>query len=371
MSPVVVEPLELPRDILRFVRPWWPIHADDPHWVPPLIPERKEFLDPRRNPYFRQAKIQCFLASRDGVPLGTIAATLDHRLQEQEPGVGMFGFFEFVNDDEVAGALLEAATSWLKSEGMTLLRGPFNFNSNHEFGLLVDGFDTDPCFMNPHNQSFHGPMYERLGMTKAKDWYAYWMDKGPIPERVQKVNERFMKRNPDITIRRMDTRHFKREVDLFFEIYNDAWEDNWSHIHLSGDEIQFLAKGFKQVVDPNLTWFAYVKDEVAGAVITFPDYNQVAKKMNGHVFPFGWWHFLMGRRKIDALRVFVLGIKHKFQHLPVGAPLYMKTWEVGLTMPIRGAEASLILEDNHRMRGALEKLGARVYKTYRTYEKAI
>src|SRR5690606_10558689 len=122
------------------------------------------------------------------------------------------------------------------------------------------------------------------------------------------------------------------------------------------------------VLNPDLCWFAYVDGEVAAASITLPDFNQVAKKMNGRILPFGWWHFLTGRRRIDALRVFVLGVKRRFQRLPLGAPLYLKTWEEGKKLPIRGAEASLVLENNHRMRGALEKLGGRIYKTYRTYE---
>jgi hypothetical protein len=368
---VLVEPIELPRDRMRFVKAWWPIHEGDTHWVPPLLAERKEFFDPRRNPYFRTATVKCFLATRDGNPVGTISATVDHRVQEQEPGVGLIGFFEFVDDEEVARALLDAATGWLRAQGMKKVRGPFNFNSNHEFGLLVDGFDTDPCFMNPHNPAYHGPIYERLGFRKQVDWYAYWMDKGPIPQRVKHVRDRILTRNKDITLRKADLRHFDREVALFFEIYNDAWEDNWGHVRLAREEIDFIAKGFRQVVNPDLAWFAYVGDEVAGAVIVFEDFNQVAKKMNGRIIPFGWWHFLFGRKKIDALRIFILGVKTKFQHLPLGAPLYVQIWEEGLKLPIRGAEASLVLEDNHRMRGALEKLGARVYKTYRTYEKDI
>ena len=129
-----------------------------------------------------------------------------------------------------------------------------------------------------------------------------------------------------------------------------------------------MAKNLKMVLDPELCFFAYVDDECAAASITLPDFNQIAKKMNGRIFPFGWWHFLWGRRSIDALRVFVLGVKRKHQRMPLGAPLYLKTWEEGKKLPIRGAEASLILETNTRMRGALEKLGGRIYKTYRTYE---
>jgi hypothetical protein len=368
MSQVQVRAIELPREVPLFVKSWWRIYATDAHWVPPLISERKLFFDPARNPYFRKADVRCFVAERDGKVVGTIAATVDHRQQEIEAGVGFFGFFEFIDDVEVAEALKEAARGFLAEKGMRVARGPYNLSTNHEFGLLVDGFDTDPCIANPHNSAYFPGIYDRIGMRHAKDWYAYWLDKGPIPATVNAISERFLKRHPQLTLRKMDPQHFDREVELFYEIYNDAWENNWGHVHLDRDEFLFQAAGLKQILDPSLCWFAYMDDEIAGASITLPDFNQVAKKMNGRIFPFGWWHYLTGRSRIDALRVFVLGIRQKYQHLPLGAPLYIKTWEEGMKLNIRGAECSLILDDNHRMRGALEKLGGRIYKTYRVYE---
>lgn len=368
---IVVRAVELPREAARFVKSWWPIYRDDPHWVPPLIGERKRFFDPSVNPYFRVADVGCFVAERDGVVVGTIAATVDHKQQQHEPGIGFFGFFEFVDDERVARGLLDAALAFLSARGMKIARGPFNFNTNHEFGLLIDGFDTDPCIANPHNRAYYGPMYERLGLAKAMDWYAYWLDKGPAPANIQAISDRVVRRTPDLVLRKYEPSRFQAEVELFFEIYNDAWEENWGHVAFERDEFMFVAEGLRQIIDPNLCWFAYIGGEVAGASVTLPDFNQVAKKMNGRVLPFGWWHFVFGRRKIDALRVFTLGIKHKFQHLPLGATLYIKTWEEGQKLPIRGAECSLILENNVRMRGAMEKMGGRIYKTYRTYERAV
>lgn len=182
------------------------------------------------------------------------------------------------------------------------------------------------------------------------------------------MHERFMSRHPEVTLRPMDVKNYDRDVDLFWELYNDAWSENWGHIEMTEAEFRFKAAGLKAVLDPELAFFVYVGDKMAGAVISLPDYNQVAKKMNGRLFPFGWWHFLMGRKKIDRGRILVLGIKQEFQQMPLGLPLYVRTWDVCLKKGYRGAEASLVLEDNSRMRGALEKLGAQIYKTYRTYE---
>jgi len=368
MSRIEIRPVSLPGDVAKMCKSWWPIYADDPHWVPPLIFERKDFLNPEKNPYFKHADVQFWMAWLDGKPVGSISAQVDHELQKAEPGVGMFGFFEFIDDKEVSGALFEAASGWLREKGMKVARGPFSFNTNHEFALLVDGFDTDPMIANPHNRPYYASHYEAAGMHKAMDWYAYWMDKGEVPVKIKKIADWFLKRNPDIRIRKMDLSNFDEEARLFREIYNDAWEHNWSHVYMTEEEFYFAAAGLKQIIDPELCYFLYMGDELAGASITLPDYNQIVKKMNGGLFPLGWWHWLTGRKKIDALRVWVLGIKKKFQKLPLGAPLYLQTWEDGKKRDIRGAEASLILESNVRMRGALEKLTARIYKTYRTYE---
>ena len=366
---LTVRPIELPREAATFIKAWWPINEADDQWVPPLIMERKEFFDPNKNPYFQKAEVRCFLATRDGKPVGTIAATVDRDQVQAEPGLGLFGFFEFIDDDDVAKALWEAASSWLAQQGMTRARGPFNFSQNHEFGMLIDGFDTPPMISNPHNQAYYQRIYEEvLGLEKAMDWYAYWLEPGPVPPTIARITERFLKRNDNVTIRTMDMANWDAEVDLVKEIYNDAWEDNWGHVQMSDAEIDYMAKGLKQIIDPKLCFVAYVGDDPAAISVTLPDFNQVAKKMNGRIFPFGWWHFLTGRKKIDALRILILGVKKKYQRLPVGAPLYVKTWEEGLSRGVRGAEASLILENNHRMRGALEKLGARIYKTYRVYE---
>jgi ribosomal protein S18 acetylase RimI-like enzyme len=363
---VDIVPVEFPRDTMKFVKCWWPIYAEDPQWVPPLLMDRKDFFNPAKNPYFKHADVQGFMAFKDGKAVGTIAATVDHRLQETEEGkdVGMFGFHEFIDDDEVAGKLLDAAAKWLTERGMTDMQGPFNFSPNHEFGLLIDGFDTPPMLLNPHSRDYFGPVMDRVDMHKRKDWYAYWIDYKPEPPAiVTKISERLLKRHPEITLRPANMASFDKEVDALYEIYNDAWSDNWGHVHMSEEEIVRVAKDLKQILDPNLVWMAEVNGEPVGVAVALWDYNQVAKKMNGRIFPFGWWHFLTGKGKIDTLRIYVLGIKKEYQHLPLGAPLYAKVWAEAAKRKPRGAECSLILEDNFRMRGAIEKLGGEIYKT--------
>ena len=362
-----IRAIELPRDAGRFVKSWWPIYEDCAEWVPPLIFERKQFFNPKKNPYFEVADVQCFMAYRDGRPVGTIAATVDHAYQEHHPGEGFFGFFEFMNDPEVAQALRDAAAAWLTEKGMHKMLGPFNFNTNHEFGLLIDGFDTPPAILNPHNADYYPGIYDGMGMEKAMDWYAYWIDFQEVPPLLARITERFMSRNPEVTLRTVDMKDFDRDAEFLYEIYQDAWQNNWGHVHLTRKEFMHMAKGLKMFIDPKFAMIAEIDGEPAALALTLPDWNKVVKGMNGRLFPFGWLHFLLGRKKADTARILILGVKQEHQRKPLGAPLYHAIWEEGIRQRTKGAEASLILENNHRMRGALEKMGFSIYKTYRTY----
>ncbi len=369
MLSVEVVPISLPRDTVRFVKAWFPIYQDDPQWVPPLLIERKRFFDPSKNPYFKVAKVQCFIATRDGRDVGTISATVDAVYQEEEPGVGFFGFFEFIDDPTVAQALLTAARRWLAEQGMDRMIGPFNFNTNHEFGLLVEGFDSPPYIANPHNSAYYPKIYEKIGLRPVMDWYAYHVDSEMSGvKRMQKLGNRLLARHPEITIRSLDMPHFDEEVGKLREIYRDAWEQNWGHVRVTDEEFDFLAEGLKQVLDPELCLVAEVAGRTAAISVTLPDMNQVVKKMNGRVFPFAWRHLLMRKKIITRVRVFMLGVAKEFQSLPLGAALYARSFDVGRSKGLGQGEASLILETNTRMRGALEKMGATIDKTYRNYE---
>ena len=177
-----------------------------------------------------------------------------------------------------------------------------------------------------------------------------------------------MSRHPEVTIRTVDMSNFERDAAFLYEIYQDAWQNNWGHVHLTEKEFMHMAQGLKPFIDPDFAMIAEIDGEPAALALTLPDYNQVVKKMNGRLFPFGWYHYMTGRKKIDTIRIFILGVRQEYQRMPLGAPLYHRIWEEGIKRKTRGGEASLILENNHRMRGALEKMGFRIYKTYRTYE---
>jgi GNAT superfamily N-acetyltransferase len=368
---LTVRPIRLPAEAALVIEFPWTVYRGDRHWVPPLRFERAAFLDPERNPYFRVADVQFFVAERGREVVGTISAHVDHGYQAAEPGAGFFGFFEFVDDVTVARELIGAAAGWLRSRGMTRMLGPLNFNTNHECGLLVDGFDGDPVVYMTYNPRYYPERYEELGLAKAKDLLAYWKDAEPIAPRLEAAARWFARRHPEVRIRPADTRNFRAELDLFKSIYNDAWEDNWGFVRFTDAEFDKIAEGLRPMIDPRLCYVAEVDGDPAAFSLTLRDFNQVVKPMNGRRFPVGWWHWLTRRGRVRTARIFALGVRRQYQHLPIGLPLYLRTWEAGLAMGLTGAEAGWVLEDNHRMRGPLEKLGAKAYRTYRIYETAL
>jgi GNAT superfamily N-acetyltransferase len=364
---IEVRAIDLKTERDAFLRFPWQVMEADPHWVPPLIFERRAFFDPDSNPYFQNAEVQCFMAFRDGKPVGTISAHIDKGYQAVEPDVGFFGFYEFIDDVDIARSLLETALDWLADRGMCRAMGPFNFNTNHECGLLIDGFDIDPLVLMTHNPPHYPEIYGQLGLVKMKDLYAYWIDIGPVPARIAAIADRFAQRNPEFTVRPVDTRNYRAEVEIARKLYNDAWADNWGFVQLTDAEFDKVAADLKPMVDSR---FCYVVEREGVPVafsITLPDYNQVVKPMNGRLFPLGWWHYLTRRSKVNQVRVFALGVAKEWQHKPLGALLYKRTWEAAEAAGMRGGEASWILDDNHNMRSALEKLGGRIHKTYRIY----
>ncbi|NOY27304.1 MAG: N-acetyltransferase [Oligoflexia bacterium] len=368
---VEIRPVES-QDISQFIRFPWTIYGKDAHWVPPLIYERKEFFDRAKNPYFDLAQVKLWMAWRDGKPVGTISAQVDVGYQSVDPKTGFFGFFEFIDDVAIARCLLQTATDWLREQGMVRAQGPFNFNTNHECGLLVDAFDSDPLVLMTYNRDYYPRIYEELGLSKVKDLYAYWLAAGPMPEQIERIAARVAQRYPQYRVRSIDMKHYQDEVELARVLYNDAWSDNWGFVKLTDVEFEKVAKGLKPMIDPRLCFVVEhtAKDGTVEPVafsLTLPDFNQVVKPMNGRIFPFGWYHYLTRKSKVDQLRIFTLGVARAHQRRPLGVLLYQKTWEAGLKMGVKGAECSWVLEDNHRMRGAIEKLGGSIYKTYRIY----
>ena len=337
-----------------------------------------KLLDPARNPFFEHAEVAYFMAYRDGRPVGRIAA-ITNRLHNQihEDKVGFFGWFECEYDHDAANALLGAAATWLKAGGHDVMRGPASFSVNDECGMLVDGYDTPPTLMMPHNPPYYKRLVEGAGFRKAKDLLVY---RGgyesmfiPVPERLSRGTELIQKRQ-GITLRPFNMADFDNEVAKIKVLYNKAWEKNWGFIPMTDKELDFLAEQFKPVAVPELIPFAEKDGEVIGFGLCLPDLNTVFRRhRSGRMTPALIADLLyhLKLRRLRRLRILLLGITPEWRGKGVDAMLYHWIWTRGRDMGFSWGEAGWILEDNPVMNAGLEKMEFTVYKTYRLYDKAL
>jgi len=374
-----VVPVETLADRKAFVGFQFELYRNDPLWVPYLRSERMEFTDRTRHPFFQHAEVAFFRAVRNRRTIGTIAAIRnDAYNQFHGEKTGFWGLFDVVEEYPVAEALFDAARDWCQAQGLETLRGPMSYSTNEECGLLVDGFHLPPVVMMTYNPRYYPTFVERYGFAKAKDLYAYRLETsmflpgGPgMPEKVGRVAEVAQKRYR-VAVRKADLRHFNEELRRVKQVYNDAWSRNWGFVPMTEAEIDHLAEGLKQFLDPDILFIAEVDGRPVGVSVSLPDINQALIHIrDGRLFPFGWAQFLWYRRRVDALRVIIMGVIKEYQLRGVDAIFYLKTLEEGARKGYRWGEMSWILEDNVPMRQAMESLGGVIYKTYRVYDLAL
>jgi hypothetical protein len=365
------------RDLTRFIKLPWRLYRNEPNWVPPLVRERRQFLDRKRNPFFEHTDAELFLAWRDGRPVGRISAHVDRSFNEfQGNEWGLFGFFEAENDAQVADALLSAAQSWLSERGRDRMVGPMDFTTNDECGLLVEGHDRRPQILQGWHHPYYRELLEGWGLEKAMDLYMWELrldkveEKGGFHPMIQEA-ARKVREEHGVTIRHMRKGDFEAELGRFLEVYNAAWERNWGFVPLNDKEVRHYAKDLKPILDENWTWIAERDGEILGASLTLPDVNQALAHMNGRLLPLGWAKFLWYRRKIDGCRVFALGVKPEHQHLGIAAAFYIEHLVEADPDGIWWGEMGWILETNEPMNRAMEGMGGRIVKRYRIFEKPL
>jgi GNAT superfamily N-acetyltransferase len=371
-----VKPVRSRRDRREFIDLPFRLHANAEQWVPPLKLERTLFLSPRFNSWFDHAEAELFLARRDGRVVGRISAQVDRNFNEyQGNDWGMFGFLELEEDAEVLRALLAAAEAWLRERGRDRMVGPMDFTMNDEAGVLIEGFDREPFIKQPWHPPYYQRLCEEAGLAKAMDllmWELYIEGRGNIHPSIVEMAEK-LEPEHGIRIRKMSRRKLRRELDLFGETYNEAWKDNWGFTPYTKEDLDTYAKDLQLVYDRN--WFMVAEKvdtgEAVGIAITVPDINQVLERMNGRIFPAGWWHFLRRGKIMDRVRVGFLGVKPEYQHTGVAAGLYIEHFDMAEVTPQTWGEMGWILETNEAMNRGMEGMGGKVVKRYRVYEREL
>jgi GNAT superfamily N-acetyltransferase len=376
---VEIRPVRSRRDLNAFIKLPLAVYSNEPRWVAPLLSDVRKRLDREHNPFFAHAEAEYLLAYRDGRPVGRISAHVDRHLNEfQDNDWGLWGWFECADDPEAARALFAAAEAWLRERGRGTMVGPMDFTTNDECGLLIEGHERPPLILCP----WHHPYYQRLieqdlGLGKAMDlymWSLHVTGRDKVNPLIWEVAAK-VESDHGIVCRNFRKHDMDREIGRFLEVYNAAWERNWGAVPLTEAEVRHMASDLKPVLDENWAMVAERKDtgEIVGVALTLPDYNQVLARLRpkGRLLPFGWLTFLRYRGRIDAVRVFALGVKPEYQHTGIAARFYEMHFDAAERTPQKGGEMGWILEVNRPMNRAMEGMGGEIVRRYRIYEKPL
>jgi GNAT superfamily N-acetyltransferase len=377
MTSVEIRPVTTRGELRTFIKLPWRLYRNERNWVAPLLMDLKKRLDPKRNPFFKHARAQYFLAYRDGRAVGRVSAHIDRNFNEfQDNDWGLFGWFECEDDAEAARALLDAAAGWLRERGRDRMVGPMDFTTNDECGLLIEGHERPPIILCPWHHAYYQRIFEQdLKLPKAMDLYMWslWVTgRDKVHPAIWEMADK-LEADHGIVCRGFRKHDLYAEVSRFLEVYNAAWERNWGFVPLTADEVRHMAKDLKPILDENWAMIAERKDtgEVVGAALTLPDYNQVLAKLNGRLLPFGWITALRERKKIDTVRVFALGVKPAYRHTGVAARFYQMHFDAAERTPQRGGEMGWILEVNEPMNRAMQGMGGEIVRRYRIYEREL
>ncbi|MCF7859305.1 MAG: GNAT family N-acetyltransferase [Candidatus Cloacimonetes bacterium] len=360
-------------DLNKFIKFPFELYKNDPCWVPPLISDQKIFFDPKKNPYFKHSEVQLFLAYKADKLVGRISAqTNKNHNNVHKDKVGFFGFFECIDDQQVADALFDAARNWLKEKDLNIMRGPASFSVNDECGLLMDNFALSPVVMMTYNPQYYLKIFDNYGLEKAMDLLAYNAKVKPPPPRLKKLANKIEKRG-QFTVRNLKTKNKKRlrkDIEKIFSIYEEAWSNNWGYVPMSAEEFDLLVDSLLPIILPEMIFIAEIEDEAVGLLVTIPDYNFVLKKMKGRMLPLGWLKFLLNKNRIPRLRVVIMGVLDEFKGRGIDVVMYCKIHEVAgkYKNKFKEAEFSWILESNSMMNKIAHTLEAEVYKTYRMFD---
>lgn len=371
MSTLIVKPVTNRREKKQFLHLPWSLYRDDPNWIPPLRMNQKELVGYARHPFYDNAEGQTFLAIADGKPAGRLLALVNRAHNERyRENRGFFGFFECIEDQEVASGLFDAAREWLAERGMQSIRGPANPSLNYECGLLVDSFDSPPTFMMTYNPPFYADLIEGYGFRKVEDMYAFYGHVDMIDTLDSKLQyiiegakERF-----DVKMRTLNKRRFREEVRMFLDIYNRSLLGTWGFVPLAASEIEHMSASLRWLIIPELTTVAEVEGKQVAAVFGLLDYNHVIRQMDGRLFPLGFLTLLSKRRTITKARIMAANVLPEFQKWGLGLLLLDELLPYSLKWGLREVEFSWVLESNHLSRSSLERGGAILQKTYRMYD---
>ncbi|HED31276.1 MAG TPA: GNAT family N-acetyltransferase [Prosthecochloris aestuarii] len=376
--PIKIRRVQTRRERRQFIRFAWTIYRNDPelnaNWVPPVISDYMSTLDKGSYPLYEHADLAMFTAWRQGRMVGTIAAVENRRHNEiHGDNVGFWGFFECINDQDVANSLFDAAAAWLRTKGLDTMRGPVSPSMNDQCGMLVRGFDTPPVFLMLYNPPYYNRLVKNYGHDIGQELLAWYIDQDKIDiERLRRIAAHVQKRE-QLTIRTLRMKDFDDEVKKIREIYNKAWEKNWGFVPMTDREFAYMAKNMKSVAREEFIYFVEDRDGRAiGFSLTLPDMNIPLRHVNGNPYtPWGLVKFLWYGRKISAFRTITMGVLPEYRNKGIDSMLNAHISEYGGKFGLYSSEMSWVLKSNEAMSKLAKVIGGIPYKEYVIYEKAI
>ncbi len=363
------------KQIKRFIDFPHTLYAGDPNYVPEIYLAQKEMFDVKKNPFFKHSNVQLFLAEDQGKVVGRIAAIHNVNYNNYtNKNVGFFGFFDVIEDYNIASQLLQVAEKWLKSKNLDGIIGPTNFSTNDTAGLLIKGFDRPAVYGMTYNRPYYQDFLERFGFGKSMDLLAYLITSQSVNQRSldlsARLEERLQKRG--ITVRNVNMKKFKAEVREIKEIYEGAWDKNWGFVPPTSAEFDNLADGLKMIVNPDYISIAEHDGKPIGFAVAIPDINEIMRTIKrGRLLPFGIFKLLWRKNKVKRIRILLLGVLEDYRRMGIEGVFYANIIRNGLKNGVTEAEASWILEDNEMMNKGILSVGGEAYKRYRIFEKTL
>ncbi|NLX55312.1 MAG: GNAT family N-acetyltransferase [Planctomycetaceae bacterium] len=371
MPNLLIKPVESHREQKQFMQLAWDLYRGDENWIPPLRQNLKELVGFRPHPFHDVADVRTWIALRDGQVCGRIAGIINHVHNEKyHEKRGFFGFFESVDDLQVAHGLFDAVRQWFAEQGIHQIRGPVNPSLNYEVGLLIAGFDSPPMFMMTYNPPYYARLIESYGFGKVQDLAAFWGHVEMLSTLDQKLEfvVREATRRFDVRLRTLDRKRFKEDIETFLHIYNASLEGTWGFTPLSDREMQHMSGALRHLIVPELTTAAEVDGRVVAAVFGLLDYNPRIKLIDGRLFPFGFIRLLTRRKQIKRIRLISTNVLPEYQRWGLGVVILSRLVPIALEWGIQEAEFSWVLETNHLSYKSLKRGGAKLTKTYRIYD---
>ncbi|MBN2874884.1 MAG: hypothetical protein JXM71_07305, partial [Spirochaetales bacterium] len=361
------------RELGAFVRFPSSLYRSDENWVPPLYAVERTAYLPGHNAVLDRSEHELLAAWRGERMVGRVVVYIDPRFNEHFGcKTGFFGSFESVDDSAVSGSLLSAAVSWLAERGANRIRGPINPVAEC-WGFLVDGFGRPPVYLSPYNPPYYDRLMREAGFLGVQDLLAYEADAGEgysIPERFSRFQAMLMERNPTLTTRPIDPSRLERDAEYIRTILNEGVDGNWGFVPVERDEMAGVVRDLKPILDPAAVWFVEDAGVPVACCLGFPDVNIIIKRIQGRLFPTGVLRLITGIRRVRDYRLWGLAVLPGYQGRGLDVLLYLRLFEALAPRKVR-LEANYILEDNLRIRNALEKLAMTIVKRYRVYEKTI